>query len=49
MLTFRAPAEIGAALDQASFDDAEQRSRSELIRSIITAWLIEHGYLPKLE
>jgi metal-responsive CopG/Arc/MetJ family transcriptional regulator len=47
MLTFRAPAEIGEALDRASAELEGKPSRSELIRGLVVDWLKRSGYLAK--
>jgi hypothetical protein len=35
------------AINKALAEDPKHRSRSELIRQIVTEWLSDHGYLPK--
>jgi hypothetical protein len=35
------------AINKALAEDPKHRSRSELIRLIVTEWLSDHGYLPK--
>ena len=45
MLTFRAPRSIGSAIDVAAAAEADQPSRSEMIRRIVTAWPRARGML----
>jgi hypothetical protein len=47
MVGFRAPPELTTAIDKALAKDTEHRSRSGLIRRIVTDWLRERGYLPR--
>ena len=49
MVGFRAPAEMMAAINAAMAAEPHGRSRSELIRNVVTAWLRERGYLPTPE
>lgn len=39
----RFPSDVKAALKRAA--DAEQRSMSNLALAVLTAWLVEHGYM----
>ena len=43
MLTFRSPAELTAAIDEAS--NAERLSRAQVIRRALVEWLTAHGFL----
>lgn len=44
-LSFRSPPAVTQAIERAAKAEADQPSRSEMIRRIVTEWLKERGHL----